>query len=118
VDRFLKELPAEYDSVAIYRGELELTAAAMKGKSVIEKRIEFEQTFQIALEALLRDMELDLDKDDLEEQRNPLISRVRIILSKRQMKPADACVAALREDRAIRLAADSLRALDRLRVKQ
>jgi len=116
VERLFNDPPYEYDAEAVQRGELKLGAAALKGKSVIEQRMEFEQAFQIALEALLRDLDLEYDKDDLEEQRNGLISRVRVLLAKARMKPADALFVSLREDRAAVLAADSLRALVRLRA--
>jgi len=114
VERVLKEPPAEYDAEALKLGEMKLTAAELKDRSVAEKRSEFETTFQITMEAMLRDQGLDFDREDLEENRGALISRVRVLLARRLMKPADALLASLQEDPAIKMAADSIGALERL----
>jgi carboxyl-terminal processing protease len=113
-ERILKDTPAEYDTEALKRGEIRLSAAELKDRSVAEQRNEFETTFQISLEAMLRDLELEVDREDLEENRAMLISRVRVLLARRLMKPMDALLVALREDPAIKMGADSIGALERL----
>ena len=113
-ERILKEPPAEYDFDALKKGEMKLTSAELKDRSVAEQRQEFETTFQISLEAMLRDLELEYDREDLEESRAALISRVRVLLARRLMKPGDALQVMLREDPAVMMAADSIGALERL----
>ena len=113
-DRIMKEPPAEYDAEALKRREMKLALAELKDRSVAEQRSEFETTFQISMEAMLRETGMDIDREDLEENRSILISQVRIILARRLMKPADALLIAFREDPAIKMAADSIGALERL----
>lgn len=118
VERILREPPAEFDAKALKQGELRLAAAELKDRSVAEQRSEFETTFQISLEAMLRDLEMDVEREDLEENRAMLISRVRVVLARRIMKPVDFLLVTLREDPTARMAADSIDALGRLSGKE
>ncbi len=114
VDRLVASPPAEYDAAALARGELKLTLTVSGGKSVAEQRGEFEQAFQIVADAVARDAGADLPRDAFDQARLQLISRVRVLLARRQMKPEDALAAALREDPDIQLGVDVLAALKRL----
>lgn len=114
-DLIVDHPPAAFDAGAIGRGELKLAAAVAEGKSVAEQRGEFEQSFEIALEALLREMELEILPEELAVERLALISRVRVELARRKMAPADAMLVALREDRAVSMGMDVLGAMRKLR---
>lgn len=114
VDRLIKLPPAVFDPAGVAGGELKLTAAVAKGKSVAEQRGEFEQAIEIALRAVLRDADLEIAHDALDQVRLALISAVRVELARRLMKPDPALAVALREDPEVALGLDTLKALKKL----
>jgi C-terminal peptidase prc len=113
-ERLFAAPPAAFDAVALQAGDLALTAREAKGKSVAERRGEFERAFAIAAEALVRDADLGLSRDTLEQARLALISRVRVELAKRHKSAEDALAVRLREDPEAAMGLDLLRAVRRM----
>ena len=113
--RMLESPPAAFSMEAIQRGELKLNSMVAKGKSVAEQRGEFEQAFAIAVQGLLRELEVDVKLGELAAERLALISKVRVLLARSQMKPKEALLVALREDPEIALGVDVLKAMRTLR---
>ncbi len=113
-DRLLAASPAEYDPAALAAGELKLTAAMQKGRSVAEQRGEFEQAFEIALDGVLREAGIEIPRDDLDAVRLTMIARVRVELAKRRKKPEEALAVSMQEDPEVALGADLLRAVRRI----
>ncbi|MEK7476448.1 MAG: S41 family peptidase [Candidatus Coatesbacteria bacterium] len=113
-ERLFAAPPAAFDAAALQAGNLALSAQESKGKSVAERRGEFERAFQTAAEALVREAGLGVSRDTLEQARLTLISRVRVELAKRHKSPEDALVVRLREDPEAAMGLDLLRAVRRM----
>jgi carboxyl-terminal processing protease len=113
-DRLLASPPAAFDAEALKTGVLALAAVEAKGKSVAERRGEFERAFQIAVEALMRELDADIPRDALDQARLALISRVRVEIAGRRRTPDEALAVALREDSEAAMGADLIRALRKM----
>jgi len=115
VERLVSSPPPVFDLDALKRGELALSRTATKGRSVAEQRIEFEQAFQIMLEEVLTGLDLDLAREEVDQERPALISRVRVLLAARLMPAAEALATDLREDPEVAMGLDVLKAIRILR---
>jgi carboxyl-terminal processing protease len=116
-ERLLANPPSAFDLDALKAGELKLGRVATKDKSVAEQKYEFEQSFVVAADSLLRDLDLDIKSEEVDLERSWLISQTRKVLARKLMKPESALVAVAREDPEIVLAADVLKALPKLEVR-
>jgi carboxyl-terminal processing protease len=111
VERLASAPPPVFDLEALKRGDLDLSRTATKGRSAAEQRIEFESAFQIMLEEVLNGLDLDLAREEVDQERPGLISRVRVLLAARLKSPADALSTGMREDPEVVMALDVLRAV-------
>jgi len=113
-ERLFAAPPAAFDAAAAKSGDLVLSATEAKGKGVAERRGEFERAFSIAADALVRDLDLGIARDTLDQARLALISRVKVELARRHKSPEDALAVALREDPEAAMGLDLLRAVRRM----
>ena len=116
-ERIIATPPSAFDADALKTGELRLGRAAAKDKSVAEQKYEFEQSFVVAANTLVRELDLDVKSDEVDIDRSWLISETRKAIAKKLMKPDAFLVAEAREDPVIALGADVLRSLPKLEVR-
>jgi len=116
VDRLIASPPPVFDLDGLKRGELALSRTATKGRSVAEQRSEFEQAFQIMLEEVLAGLDLEPAREEVDQERPALMSRVKVLLAARLMASAEALAVGLREDPEVAMGLDALKAIRILRA--